>query len=152
MANKLSSARCLGRATGRANHVLTPSEDRREGFVFLVHHMVRPFCLKGEEAWPSVEWIVKRLVKVGTKAACHDRRRPVQFMRLRPSLWPGPKRRGHVLNLLENEEGCILAVGKTPMRFGEAYSAEDAHLIRAKTPSCSRARRPLHRSEATLVF
>lgn len=33
-----------------------------------------------------------------------------------------------------------------------AYSADDAHLIRAKTPSGSRARRPLHRSEATLVF
>jgi len=36
--------------------------------------------------------------------------------------------------------------------YYHAYSADDAHLIRAKTPSCSRSRRPLHRSEATLVF
>ncbi|MCF8099931.1 MAG: PAS domain S-box protein [Desulfarculaceae bacterium] len=48
--------------------------------------------------------------------------------------------------------GAIAGGIETILLVDDAYSADDAHLIRAKTPSGSRARRPLHRSEATLVF
>jgi hypothetical protein len=36
--------------------------------------MFRSFCLKGEKVRRSMEWIVKRLIKVGAKVACHGRR------------------------------------------------------------------------------
>jgi hypothetical protein len=40
-------------------------------------------------------------------------------------------------------------LGKT---VGYAYSGDSGHVIHWKAASCSAARRPLHRSEATLVF
>ena len=37
-------------------------------------HIFRSFYLKGEEVRRSVEWIIKRLIKVGAKVAYHGRR------------------------------------------------------------------------------
>jgi len=37
-------------------------------------HMFRSFYLKGEEVRRSMEWIIKRLIKVGAKVAYHGRR------------------------------------------------------------------------------
>ena len=37
-------------------------------------HMFRSFYLQGEEVRRSMEWIIKRLIKVGAKVAYHGRR------------------------------------------------------------------------------
>jgi hypothetical protein len=37
-------------------------------------HMLRQFYLMAEEVKRSTEWLIKRLIKVGTKAAYHGRR------------------------------------------------------------------------------
>lgn len=37
-------------------------------------HMLRRFYLMGEEVKRSVEWLIKRLIKVGAKVAYHGRR------------------------------------------------------------------------------
>ncbi|MBM3300193.1 MAG: IS1380 family transposase [Deltaproteobacteria bacterium] len=37
-------------------------------------HMLRQFYLMGEEVKRSMEWLIKRLIKVGAKVACHGRR------------------------------------------------------------------------------
>jgi hypothetical protein len=36
-------------------------------------HMLRQFYLVGEEVKRSMEWLIKRLIKVGAKVACHGR-------------------------------------------------------------------------------
>jgi len=36
-------------------------------------HMLRQFCLMGEEAKGSMEWLIKSLIKVGAKVAYHCR-------------------------------------------------------------------------------
>ncbi len=36
-------------------------------------HMFRSFSLNDEEVRRSIEWIIKRLIKVGAKVACHGR-------------------------------------------------------------------------------
>ena len=37
-------------------------------------HMLRQFYLMGEEVKRSMEWLIKRLIKVGAKVAYHGRR------------------------------------------------------------------------------
>jgi hypothetical protein len=37
-------------------------------------HMLRQFYLVDEEVKRSIEWLIKRLIKVGAKVACHARR------------------------------------------------------------------------------
>jgi hypothetical protein len=37
-------------------------------------HMLRQFYLVGEEVKRSMEWLIKRLIKVGAKVAYHGRR------------------------------------------------------------------------------
>jgi hypothetical protein len=37
-------------------------------------HMLRQFYLHGEEVKRSIEWLIKRLIKVGAKVAYHARR------------------------------------------------------------------------------
>ncbi len=37
-------------------------------------HMLRQFCLMGEEVKRSMEWLIKRLIKVGAKVSYHGRR------------------------------------------------------------------------------
>jgi len=37
-------------------------------------HMLRQFYLRGEDVKRSMEWLIKRLVKVGAKVAYHGRR------------------------------------------------------------------------------
>jgi hypothetical protein len=41
-------------------------------------HMLRQFYLSGEEAKRSIEWLIKRLIKVGAKVVYHGRKRQVQ--------------------------------------------------------------------------
>jgi hypothetical protein len=44
--------------------------------VFFINllHMVRQFYLIGEEVKRSMEWLIKRLIKVGARVAYHGRR------------------------------------------------------------------------------
>jgi hypothetical protein len=37
-------------------------------------HMLRQFYLMGEEIKRSMEWVIKRLIKVGAKVAYHGRK------------------------------------------------------------------------------
>ncbi len=36
-------------------------------------HMLRQFYLRSEEVKQSIDWLIKRLIKVGAKVACHGR-------------------------------------------------------------------------------
>ena len=39
--------------------------------------MLRTFYVKGEEVRQSIEWLIKRLIKVGARVSCNARRRQV---------------------------------------------------------------------------
>ena len=39
-----------------------------------LRHMLRQFYLMGEEVKRSMEWLIKRLIKVGAKVAYHGRK------------------------------------------------------------------------------
>jgi len=51
-------------------------------------HMFRSFYLKGEKVRRSMEWIIKRLIKVGAEVAYHGRRWQVHLAPAFP--WPDP--------------------------------------------------------------
>jgi hypothetical protein len=47
----------------------------RIGFLFYnLLHMIRQFYLWGEEVQRSIDWLIKRLTKVGARIAYHARR------------------------------------------------------------------------------
>jgi hypothetical protein len=37
-------------------------------------HMIRQFYVWGEEVWRSMDWLIKRLIKVGARASYHAQR------------------------------------------------------------------------------
>jgi hypothetical protein len=43
-------------------------------------HMLKQFYFMGEEAKRSMEWLIRRLIKVGARAAYHGRRRYVHVV------------------------------------------------------------------------
>ena len=34
-------------------------------------HMIRKFCVEGEKVWGSIDWLIKRLIKVGARVSYH---------------------------------------------------------------------------------
>ncbi len=43
-------------------------------------HLLRKFYIRGEEVRRCVEWLIRRLIKVGTKFSYHARRWQVQVL------------------------------------------------------------------------
>jgi hypothetical protein len=70
-------------------------------------HMLRQFYLMGEEVKRSIEWLIKRLIKVGAKVAYHGRRWQVHVASAFPLALPSRVRVRTARTFRLTEEGWV---------------------------------------------